>query len=220
VALAPRAPSPQVHAAPPGVTAVVHAPEAPGGGAVAGAARALSASARVAAPPAAAARGGVARLRAAARGGPAEPLLGRAGRLAARLPAAVARAEAPLRAVVARGGTGRRADPVRTQRRSPVPWALLSRARLRAGWTTVAAEHAVPAASLRLVGVYGPLPLGAVAGVGLPPGSDRAEVVLRMTRVPGPSGDLVLARDVRTGALLRALVPRNGPVRRLGRRVL
>jgi hypothetical protein len=70
------------------------------------------------------------------------------------------------------------------------------------------------------VGVYGPLPLGAVAGVGLSPGSDCAEIVLRMTRMPGPSGDLVLARDVRTGALLRALVPQNEPMRRRMRRVL
>ena len=202
------------------MTVAVHAPDAPGAGAVAGVAPALGASIRTAAPPAATARGGLARLGAPAHGGPAEPLRGRAGRLAARPPGVVARAEGPLPARLARGGTGRRADPVRIQRRSPVPWALLSRERLRAGWTTVAAEHAVPAASLRLVGIYGPLPLGAVAAVGLPPESDRAEVVLRITRMPGPSGDLVLARDVRTGALLRALVPRNRPVGRRGRRVL
>jgi len=93
----------------------------------------------------------------------------------------------------------------RLSRRERTPWHLLGRERLAAAWQAVQRDHGAGGADLRLAGVYGPLPLGAVSAAGLEP-DGRLRVVLAGRR-PGPTGDLALARDEATGRLVRADAP-------------
>jgi hypothetical protein len=130
----------------------------------------------------------------------------------APLARAAAKGVAPLRAVPRRVARlrrpavhgGRGAGP-RTQRRARVPWGALPRERLATAWDRVRAEAGPGAADLRLVGVFGPLPLGAVEDVVLEQDGRLAVTLAR--RPPGPAGDLVLARHGERGALVRSDVP-------------
>jgi hypothetical protein len=94
-----------------------------------------------------------------------------------------------------------------TQRRVRVPWERLGRERLLRAWACVLRGHALPAEELRLVGVFGPAPLGAVEGVALDGDGERALIALRRTRIPGPAGDVVLARHVPSGRLVTVTIP-------------
>jgi hypothetical protein len=93
----------------------------------------------------------------------------------------------------------------RRARRHRIPWHLLGRERLGAAWEAVQRDHGGALADLRLAGVYGPLPLGAVAAAALE-ADGRLGVVLAGRR-PGRTGDVALARDMATGRLVRADVP-------------
>lgn len=105
------------------------------------------------------------------------------------------------------------------QRRRRVPWGELGRERILAAWSRLVREHVVPAEQLRLLGVFGPAPLGAVAAIAYDPDRDRALIALRRTRVPGPAGDLALARHLPTGRLLTtAVAPPPVPGRTADRR--
>ena len=66
-------------------------------------------------------------------------------------------------------------------------------------------DHGGGLADLRLQGVYGPLPLGAVTAAAFEP-DGRLRVELGGRR-PGRTGDVALARDAATGRLVRADVP-------------
>jgi hypothetical protein len=96
-----------------------------------------------------------------------------------------------------------------SQRRRRVPWELIRRERLLAAWARILREHGLEADDVRLVGVFGPLPLGALFGAALDPDGERAVISLRRTRVPGPPGDLALARHVPSGRLVSAAIPRS-----------
>jgi len=140
--------------------------------------------------------------------------LGAAARTAAaRLAAARARAVPPLpaRAVLRTPRTPPAA--LRVARRARVPWAGIAPERLGRGWRRVLREHAHPAGDMRLVGVWGPLPLARVAGAVLE-ADGRLAVTLVPGRPGGPRGDVLLARHVPTGRLLRSDVPRPEPAAR------
>lgn len=110
---------------------------------------------------------------------------------------------APLPPIVAVGTRPDPAGPLFLARRERVDWGLIGRERLARGWARVLRDHALPADDLRLIGVFGPLPLAAVAGVVL--GADgRLGVRLVRPRLPGPAGDVVLARHEPSGTLLRS----------------
>ncbi|WP_217915222.1 hypothetical protein [Miltoncostaea marina] len=181
-------------------------------------------------PPAAAARGGATlrpagarsvrpvvaagAARAAALPGLAAPARG-ASRLvpapARRAPALVgaARRERPIRRAAARAPGAARAVLLRVQRRERVPWAVLPRERLARAWAGVCRDH--DAGELRLVGVYGPLPLAAVESVALD-ADGRLAVALR-PRAAGAPGDIAVARREPGGALVRCDVPYPAPAR-------
>jgi hypothetical protein len=96
--------------------------------------------------------------------------------------------------------------PLHRLRRARVPWNGLARERLLAAWTRLLREHGAPPEELRLLGVYGPLPLAAVEAVALRP-DGRAELRVGRRRASGPAGDIALARHVPTGRLVRSDVP-------------
>ncbi len=109
---------------------------------------------------------------------------------------------APLPPIVAVGARPHPEGPLFLVHRDRVDWGLIGRERLARGWARVLRDHAVPADDLRLLGVFGPLPLAAVAGVVL--GADgRLGVRMVRPRLPGPAGDVVLARHEPSGTLLR-----------------
>jgi hypothetical protein len=95
---------------------------------------------------------------------------------------------------------------VAVQMRRRVDWAAIDRARLHRAWVRVLAEHRVPAGEVRLLGVYGSMPLEEVAGVGVARDGERALVTLRRRRRPGPLGDLAVGRHEPSGRLLPSLV--------------
>jgi hypothetical protein len=119
------------------------------------------------------------------------------------------RAGGVVRRPAARRGPLGAGSRLHRQLRARVPWNLLPRERLLAAWTRLLREHGVAPGELRLLGVYGPLPLGAVEGVVLRP-DGRAEVRLARRRARGPTGDVALARHVPTGRLVRSDVPEPG----------
>lgn len=129
-----------------------------------------------------------------------------------------ARSSAVLAPRPARRPGPRTAAAVMTQRRTRLPWSQIPQERLLVAWTRVVREHALPADELRLIGVFGPAPLGAVDGVALDPDGERALLSLHRTRVPGPTGDVALARHLPTGRLLSAVVEREAAVPRTRRR--
>jgi hypothetical protein len=120
----------------------------------------------------------------------------------AAAPATTARRCAPVGSAGARRGMP---DAVRVGRRGRVPWHLLGRERLARAWGAVQRDHGGGLADLRLLGVFGPLPLGAVTAAALEP-DGRLRVVLGGRR-PGRTGDVALAREAATGRLVRADVP-------------
>lgn len=144
---------------------------------------------------------------------PAAPVV--AGAIAV-LTARAAAAARPLAAPRARAGAlGRPAarrprlapgGRLHRQRRARVPWTLLPRERLLAAWTRLLREHGFRPDELRLLGVYGPLPLDAVEAVALRP-DGRAELRMSRRRGPATPGDVALARHVATGRLVRSDVP-------------
>jgi len=87
-------------------------------------------------------------------------------------------------------------------RRARVPWTAIAPERLGRGWRRLLAEHPHPVDEMRLVGVWGPLPLARVARAVLGP-DGRLSVVLVPGRTGGPRGDVLLARHLPTGRLLR-----------------
>ncbi|MGD9571908.1 MAG: hypothetical protein AB7V62_08500 [Thermoleophilia bacterium] len=111
----------------------------------------------------------------------------------------------------ARRGLGARrpaaglAAALRTQRRERVAWTHLSRARLAAAWEAVQRAGGPGEADLRLVGVYGPLPVGALEAVALEP-DGRIAVRLAATPRAGAPGDVALAR-AGDGRLVRCDLP-------------
>jgi hypothetical protein len=105
--------------------------------------------------------------------------------------------------LVALGAAPRADGPLYLLHRSRVDWGLIGRDRLARGWARMLADHARPPADLRLVGVFGPLPLAAVAAVSLAQ-DGRLAVRLRRPPVPGPAGDVVLALHEPSGTLLRS----------------
>ncbi len=127
-------------------------------------------------------------------------------RSAGAVAAAAARRCAPVGAAVVRRGIP---DAARVGRRAATPWRLLGRERLAAAWEAVQRDHGGGLADLRLAGVYGPLPRGAVRAAAL--GADGRLAVVLGGRRPGRTGDVALARDVATGRLVRADVPYPGP---------
>lgn len=92
-------------------------------------------------------------------------------------------------------------------RRRRIPAATVPRGRLAAAWATLLREHPHPQDSVAFVGLYGPLPLGAVVGARLEAdGTTLTE--LRRVPIPGPRGDLVMAIHRPTGTVLRTAYPR------------
>jgi len=145
--------------------------------------------------------------------------LGRVAREAVLLPAGAGGAGAdcvipsgawrrvpPLGAPPARWLRVRAGGPLYSQRRARTPWEAVGRDRLLQAWKAVLRDHVLPADDVRLVGLFGPAPLGAVESVALDPSGEVAIVALRPTRVPGPPGDIALARHVPTGRLLTVLL--------------
>lgn len=116
--------------------------------------------------------------------------------------AAATGAVPPVRRRPPRGGLPGAARVLRRQR---TPWPRLSRVRLAAAWAAVQRDHGGPGADLRLVGVYGPLPLAAVAAAALEP--DGGLRVAVGPRRAAAHGDIALARDAATGRLVRADAP-------------
>jgi hypothetical protein len=109
----------------------------------------------------------------------------------------------PLPSIVAVGTRPDPGGPLFLAHRERADWRLIGRERLARGWARVLRDHALPADDLRLIGVFGPLPLAAIAGVVL--GADgRLGVRLARPRLPGPAGDVVLARHEPSGTLLRS----------------
>ena len=114
---------------------------------------------------------------------------------AAALGAPVARAGAPAPATAARrcapspGPCARRRRPgrrpARAQRRRARRGTCSARDRLAAAWEAVQRDHGGGLADLRLLGVFGPLPLGAVSAAALEP-DGRLRVTLGRPR--GPAG--------------------------------
>jgi hypothetical protein len=102
---------------------------------------------------------------------------------------------------------GRAAEGLLAQRRRRIDWELVGRDRLLRAWKSVLREHGFPAGEVRLVGIFGPAPLGALEGVALDASGDAAIVALRRSRVPGPTGHVALARHVPSGRLLTVLLP-------------
>ncbi|MCC6833164.1 MAG: hypothetical protein IT200_17660 [Thermoleophilia bacterium] len=110
---------------------------------------------------------------------------------------------APLPPLTALGARPRPDGPLLLAHRTRVDWGLIDRERLARDWGRVLRDHRLPAADLQLVGVFGPIALAAVASVAV--GADgRLAVRLVRPRLPGPAGDVVIARHERTGALLRS----------------
>lgn len=97
-------------------------------------------------------------------------------------------------------------DGLLAQRRRRIDWELVGRERLLRAWKGVLREHGLPAGEVRLVGIFGPAPLGALESVALDASGHDAIVSLRRTRVPGPTGHVALARHVPTGRLLTVLI--------------
>lgn len=97
-------------------------------------------------------------------------------------------------------------DGLLAQRRRRIDWELVGRERLLRAWKGVLREHGLPAGEVRLVGIFGPAPLGALGSVALDASGNDAIVSLRRTRVPGPTGHVALARHVPTGRLLTVLI--------------
>ncbi|MFN8122015.1 MAG: hypothetical protein U0237_06245 [Thermoleophilia bacterium] len=108
----------------------------------------------------------------------------------------------PLPPLVALGARPRPDGPLLLAHRTRVDWGLMDRVRLARDWGRVLRDHRFPAEELQLVGVFGPIALAAVASVAL--GADgRLAVRLTRPRLPGPAGDVVIARHEPTGTLLR-----------------
>jgi hypothetical protein len=104
----------------------------------------------------------------------------------------------------ARRGPARR---VGVMRRVPLTWGTLERDRLRAAWDAVREAHADAAAGLELVGIYGPIPVSALAGAAV--GDDRvAHLAFGSHRGAPVVGDLALARHREAGGLVSAVVTR------------
>lgn len=194
------------------VTATAHRPDAlrpP----VASAPLGLRALVRTAAVPAAAARREQPpALEIRPRGGPVAPAAPTAHRAATPTPPTRARAApAPgtgahrTRALAPPGVRRARPAALLTQRRARAPWHLLPRERLAAAWAGVQGAHRAAQADLHLVGVYGPVPLGAVEAVRLEP-DGRLRVTLGRRRAE-PLGDIALARHLPSQRLVRCDVP-------------
>lgn len=108
----------------------------------------------------------------------------------------------PLPPIVALGARPRPDGPLLLAHRTRVDWGLMDRMRLARDWGRVLRDHRFPAEELQLIGVFGPIALAAVASVAM--GADgRLAVRLARPRLPGPAGDVVIARHEPTGALLR-----------------
>lgn len=107
--------------------------------------------------------------------------------------------------IFARLHTARRGEGPRTIRRRRVAWSHLSRERLGAAWTRVQRDHG-DGGELRLLGVVGPVPLGAIESVVLEPDGRVALTLARRAR-PGRTGDVALARRLGTGRLVRCDIP-------------
>lgn len=125
------------------------------------------------------------------------------------------RTEPPL---PARAAPRRFARPPRALclvRRARTPATTIDRERLAGAWATLLREHPVAADDVAFVGMYGPLPLGALVGARVErEGSVLVE--LRPGGRPGPLGDLVMAIHHPTSRVLRTAYPRHrGPGGRL-----
>jgi len=105
--------------------------------------------------------------------------------------------------LVALGGPPRPDGPLYLSYRARVDWGLIGRERLARGWARMLGDHARPPEDLRLVGVFGPLPLAAVAAVSLA-ADGRLAIRLRRPQLPGRAGDVVLALHEPSGTLLRS----------------
>jgi hypothetical protein len=121
------------------------------------------------------------------------------------------RAERPLPRAARAGGTAPPpAGPLLVARRRRAGWTGIDRGRLARAWGRMLADHGLPGDELTLIGLYGPVPLGLVAGVALEP-DGRVALRLARARSTGPPGDVVLARHAPTGRLLRVDVAAAGP---------
>jgi hypothetical protein len=90
-------------------------------------------------------------------------------------------------------------------RRAPLAWDRVERDRLRAAWDAVRVAHAQDAADLELVGIYGPVPVSALAGAAV--GDDRvAHLAFGSHRGTPVVGDLAFARHRGEGRLVSAVV--------------
>lgn len=122
------------------------------------------------------------------------------------IPSGVWRRVSLLAASPARWLRARAGGALYSQRRARIPWESMGRDRLLQAWKAVLRDHALPAEDVRLVGIFGPAPLGAVESVRLDHSGEVAIVALRPTRVPGPPGDVAFARHVPTGRMLTVLL--------------
>lgn len=109
----------------------------------------------------------------------------------------------PLPPLVAVGARPSPDGPLMLARRRRVDWGLIDRARLARDWARVLRDHGHPAEDVQLVGVFGPVALAAVGSVALT-ADGRLAVRLVRPRLPGPAGDVVIARHGPSGALLRS----------------
>lgn len=135
------------------------------------------------------------------------PRLGAVGRSSrrGRIAPASARAQAPFRPP--RTTRPRTPPPALLRlRRSRASWGTLPPGVLRRSWTLIARTSGVPSSRLRLVGIYGPMRLGRVAGAGLAPDGERLEVLLDPSGRDQPVGYVALAHDPETDTTHRSTV--------------
>jgi hypothetical protein len=132
-------------------------------------------------------------------------------RVATALPERQARQVPPTRPPTVAAGQLAEDGPFLRLFRSRVPWDRIGTARLGANWNRVIADHGGTAGDLRLVGIYGPMALGLVAGIGVDE-SGRASIQLARRPMWGPVGDLAVARHEASGRLVSSQVSRQRPV--------
>jgi hypothetical protein len=94
--------------------------------------------------------------------------------------------------------------------RARVPWDRIGTERLGTSWNRILADHP-DRGELRLVGIYGPMALGLVAGIGVDQ-AGRASIQLARRAMWGPVGDLAVARAEDSGRLVSSQVSRQRPV--------
>ncbi len=130
--------------------------------------------------------------------------------VATALPTRQARQVPPTRPPTVAAGQLAEDGPLFRSFRARVSWDRIGTERLGTSWNRVLADHP-DRGDLRLVGIYGPMALGLVAGIGVDE-SGRASIQLTRRPMWGPVGDLAVARHEASGRLVSSQVSRQRPV--------